>query len=59
MHLAFTFGGTPDSLNFRVLHRDSGKLFRMERDVVTTATPLLNGVVVQQQFPPGVSATPR
>jgi hypothetical protein len=32
---------------------NSGKLFVMESDVVTTATPLLNGVVVQQQTPVG------
>src|SRR5882724_3889378 len=53
MHLAFTFGGTPDSLNFAFYIVNSGKLFAMERDVVTTATPLLNGVVVQQQVPAG------
>src|SRR6266446_2701783 len=53
MHLAFTFGGTPDSLNFVFYIVNSGKLFVMERDAVTTATPLLNGVVVQQQIPVG------
>jgi len=53
MHLAFTFGGTPDSLNFVFYVVNSGKLFVMERDSVTTATPLLNGVVVQQHIPGG------
>jgi hypothetical protein len=53
MHLAFTFGGTPDSLNFVSYVVNSGKLFIMESDAVSTATPLLNGVVVQQQVPAG------
>src|SRR5260221_1324901 len=53
MHLTFTFGGTPDSMNFVFYVVNSGKLFVMESDVVTTATPLLNGVVVQQQTPVG------
>src|SRR6266576_2292915 len=53
MHLAFTFGGTPGSLNFVFYVVNSGKLFIMESDAVTTATPLLHGVVVQQQTPAG------
>jgi len=53
MNLAFTFGGTPDSLNFVFYIVNSGKLFVMESDAVTTATPLLNGVVAQQQIPVG------
>ncbi len=53
MNLAFTFGGTPDSMNFVFYVVNSGKLFVMESDAVTTATPLLNGVVVQQQIPAG------
>src|SRR5713226_6081849 len=53
MRLAFTFGGTPDSMNFVFYIVNSGKLFVMESDAVTTATPLLNGVVVQQQLPAG------
>src|SRR5216684_4279658 len=48
MHFTFTFGGVPASLNFVFYVVNSGKLFVMESDVVTTATPLLNGVVVQQ-----------
>jgi hypothetical protein len=53
LHLAFTFGGTPASLNFVFYVVNSGKLFVMESDPVTTATPLLNGVVVQQHTPTG------
>jgi len=53
MHLAFTFGGTPDSMNFVFYVVNSGKLFVMESDLVSTATPLLNGVVVQQHTPAG------
>ena len=53
MNLAFTFGGTPDSLNFVFYIVNPGKLFVMVSDPVTTATPLLNGVVVQQRIPAG------
>ena len=53
MTFAFTFGGTPDTMNFVFYVVNSGKLFVMESDTVTTATPLLNGVVVQQQIPAG------
>jgi hypothetical protein len=53
IHFAFTFGGTPDSLNFVFYIVNAGKLFAMGRDAVTTATPLLNGVVVRQYTPAG------
>jgi hypothetical protein len=53
MTFSFTFGGTPDTMNFVFYVVNSGKLFMMERDTVTTATPLLNGVVMQQQIPAG------
>jgi hypothetical protein len=53
MHFGFTFGGSPGSLNFAVYVVNAGKFFAMENDVVTTATPLLNGGVVQQQTPTG------
>ena len=53
MRLAFTFGGAPDTLNFVFYIVNAGKLFVMESDPVTTATPLLNGVFVQQQVPAG------
>ena len=51
MHLAFTFGGTPDTLNFVFYVVNSGKLFAMESDAVSTATPLFSGAVIQQQLP--------
>jgi hypothetical protein len=53
MHLAFMFGGAPGALNFVFYIVNAGKLFVMESDPVMTATPLLNGVVVQQQVPAG------
>ncbi len=53
IHLAFTFGGAPGALNFVFYVVNSGKLFVMESDPVTTATPLLNGVVLQQHTPAG------
>jgi hypothetical protein len=53
MRLAFTFGGTPDTMNFVFYVVNSGKLFVMERDAVSTATPLLVGPVVRQQLPAG------
>src|SRR5437667_6825018 len=53
MNLAFTFGGTPDSLDFVFYVVNPGKLFVMVSDPVTAATPLLNGVVVQQRIPAG------
>jgi hypothetical protein len=53
MRLAFTFGGTPDTMNFVFYIVNSGKLFLMESDAVSPATPLLNGVFAQQQIPAG------
>jgi hypothetical protein len=53
MSIAFLFGGARANLNFVFYIVSSGKLFLMERDAVTTATPLLNGVVLRQQSPAG------
>jgi len=53
MNLAFTFGGTADSLNFVFYVVNSAKLFVMETDAVTASTPLFNGSVLQQQTPAG------
>jgi hypothetical protein len=53
MNLAFTYGGAPASLNFAFYIVNAGRLFAMERDAVTTSTPLLNGTVVRQQTPAG------
>jgi len=53
MNLSFSFGGAPANLNFVFYVVNAGKLFAMERDTVTTSTPLLNGVVLRQQGPAG------
>src|SRR5258708_28790929 len=53
MNLILTFGGEPASINFFFYNVKGGRLFAMERDMVTTATPLLNGTVVRQQTPAG------
>jgi hypothetical protein len=49
MNLAFSLSGAPETLNFVFYIVNAGKLFAMERDGVTSSTPLLNGVVLQQQ----------
>jgi hypothetical protein len=46
-------GGVPPNLNFVFYMINSAKLFVMEVDAVTVATPLLNGVFLQQQTPVG------
>ena len=53
MNLTFTFGGSAASLNFVFYVVNAGKLFLMERDTVTPATPLLSGAFSQQQTPAG------
>jgi len=53
INLAFLIGGVPRSLNFVFYIVNGGKLFAMEMDPVTSSTPLLNGVVLQQQSPAG------
>jgi hypothetical protein len=53
MSLAFSFGGTPATLNFIFYIVNSGKVFVMETDPVATSTPLLNGAILQQNIPPG------
>lgn len=44
-------GGSPQNLNFVFYLVNSGKLFLMETDMVSTPTPLLNGVFLQQHAP--------
>ena len=51
MNLPPLVGGVPTNLNFVFYIVNAGKLFAMETDAVTIATPLLNGVVLQQQSP--------
>ncbi len=46
-------GIPPQNLNFAFYVVNSGKLFAMEIDAVTVMTPLLNGVMLQQQTPLG------
>ncbi len=53
MNLPPLAGGVPSNLNFVFYIVNAGKLFAMETDVVTILTPLLNGVVLQQQSPTG------
>ena len=53
MTLTFLYGGTPATLNFVFYIVNAGKLFAMERDAVSSSTPLLNGVVLRQQSPAG------
>jgi len=46
-------GGIPQNLNFVFYVLNSGKIFAMESDSPTPATPLLNGAFLQQQTPLG------
>jgi hypothetical protein len=46
-------GGIPQNLNFVFYVVNSGKLFAMESDAPSPATPLLNGGFLQQQTPFG------
>lgn len=46
-------GGIPQNLNFVFYVVNSGKLFTMESDAPSPATPLLNGAFLQQQTPVG------
>jgi hypothetical protein len=51
--LAFSISGAPKSMNFVSYVVNAGKLFAMERDAVSSATPLLSGAVLRQQVPAG------
>ena len=53
MNFAFSIGGSPFNLDFVFYVVNAGKLFAMVSDAVSTSTPLLNGVVLQQQSPAG------
>ena len=50
-------GGTPINLNFVFYVVNAGKVFAMEMDALSPATPLLTGVVLQQQTPAIVGFT--
>ena len=51
LNLAPVIGGSLQNLNFVFYVVKSGKIFMMESDVVSPATPLLLGSVLQQQTP--------
>lgn len=46
-------GGIPQNLNFVFYVVNSGKIFAMESDAPSPATPLLNGAFLQQETPLG------
>lgn len=50
-------GGTPINLNFVFYVVNAGKVIAMEMDALSPATPLLTGVVLQQQTPALVGFT--
>jgi hypothetical protein len=58
MSFSFQFGGGADTLNFVFYIVNAGRIFVMENDPVTTATPLLTGTVLQQQTPLGGFSSP-
>jgi hypothetical protein len=57
MTLPGVLGVPPQNLNFAFYVVNAGKMFAMEIDAVTAMTPLLNGAMLQQQFPVGGFAT--
>jgi hypothetical protein len=46
-------GGAPQNLDFVFYIVNAGKLFAMETDVISPLTPVLNGMLLQQQTPIG------
>jgi hypothetical protein len=53
MNMPPVVGGTPLNLNFVFYVVNAGKVFAMEMDAVSSATPLLSGMLLQQQTPVG------
>ncbi|MGC2671795.1 MAG: hypothetical protein WA299_08015 [Candidatus Acidiferrum sp.] len=53
VNLPALVGGAPQNLDFVFYVVNTGKLFAMEMDGVSPLTPLLNGMVLQQQTPAG------
>jgi hypothetical protein len=53
MNLPALLGGAPQNLDYVFYVVNAGKLFAMEMDAVSPLTPLLNGMVLQQQTPVG------
>jgi hypothetical protein len=51
-------GGVPQNLDFVFYVVNAGKLFAMETDIISPLTPVLNGMLLQQQTPvAGFSST--
>lgn len=46
-------GGAPQNLDFVFYITNSGKMFAMETDTISPLTPVLNGMLLQQQAPIG------
>jgi hypothetical protein len=53
VNLPALLGGAPQNLDFVFYVVNAGKLFAMETDAVSPLTPLLNGMLLQQQTPVG------
>src|SRR5260370_20059130 len=53
INLPALLGGAPQNLDYVFYVVNAGKLFAMEMDAVSPLTPLLNGMVLQQQTPVG------
>lgn len=53
MTLPGLLGVPPQNLNFAFYIVNAGKIFAMEIDPVTVETPVLNGILLQQQTPVG------
>jgi hypothetical protein len=51
INLPAVLGGAPQNLDFVFYVVNAGKLFAMETDVVSPLTPVLNGMLLQQQTP--------
>src|SRR6202521_4650857 len=53
INLPALLGGAPQNLDYAFSVVNAGKLFAMEMDAVSPLTPLLNGMLLQQQTPVG------
>ena len=53
INLPALLGGAPQNLDYVFYVVNAGKLFAMEMDAVSPLTPLLNGMLLQQQTPVG------
>jgi len=53
VNLPALLGGAPQNLDYVFYVVNAGKLFAMEMDAVSPLTPVLNGILLQQQTPVG------